>query len=132
MTLSIQNESFWEISSEFLLHSRSLFGNRPPVTKFVYRPPEEILVLGSGLDIPSHKALMSSYQSKNLTHTGHWVRGILLREKSIIYYRQGVVELGWYDLTTEMLKQHGMPSSYTVRWGSEAKRDLKEDIAPFP
>lgn len=75
---------------------------------------------------------MSSYHSKNLTDTGHWVRGIFLREKSIIYYRQGVVDLRWYDLTTEMLKEHGMPSSYTVRWGPEARRDLKEDIAPFP
>ena len=132
MTLRINNESFWEISAAFLLDSRFRFGDRPAVTKFVYLPTDDVLVLGSGRETPSHKALMSSYKAKELTDTTHWVRGIVLRDKRIIYYRQGVQDLDWYARTTEMLKRNGLPDSYTIAWGPDAKLKFKDELAGFP
>jgi hypothetical protein len=67
-----------------------------------------------------------------LTDTTHWVRGIVLRDKRTIYYRQGVQDLDWYAQTTEMLKRNGMPDSYSVAWGPEAKLKLKDALAGFP
>jgi hypothetical protein len=132
MTLRIHNESFWDISPDFVLDSRFRFGERPAVTKFVFRPPEAVLILGYGRDIPSHKALMSSYLDKTATDTTLWVRGIVLRAESIIYYRQGVRDLDWYRATTEMLRALGLPSRYTVQWGEEAKRRLKPQLEGYP
>ena len=132
MTLRIQHESFWEIAPDFLLNSRFRFGDRPLATKFVYLPGDEVLVLGFGQAAPSHKALMSSYKDKKETDTSHWVRGIFLRDQRIIYYRQGVRDLAWYDETTRMLRHHGMPAECRVAWGLEAKRDFKEELSGFP
>ena len=132
MPLRIHNESFWEISPAFLLDSRFRFGDRTPVTKFVYLPTDDVLVFGSGREIPSHKALMSSYRPKELTDTTHWVRGIVLRDKRIVYYRQGVQDLNWYPQTTRMLRQNGMPDTYSVAWGPDAKLRLKAELEGFP
>lgn len=132
MPLRIQNASFWDISAEFLLDSRFRFDKRATATKFVYLPDEEVLVLGVGRETPSHKALMSSYRDKVSIDTSRWVRGIVLREKRIVYYRQGVVEEAWYDRTTAMLREHGLPAGYSVLWGPDAKRSLKEDLEGYP
>ena len=132
MPLCIHHGSFWDISGEFILDSRFRFGNDGLVTKFVYQPEEEVLVLGAGKEAPSHKALISSYACKLRTDTSNWVRGIMLREKRVIYYRQGVRNLQWYDQTTEMLSSHGLPGSYQILWGPEARRQLLEDLAGFP
>ena len=130
--MRIQNESFWEISKEWVLDSRFRFGEAGLVTKFVYQPEERVLILGSGREYPTHKALISSYGCKKQTDTSHWVRGIVLREKELIYYRQGVQDAQWYDQTSKMLQSHGLPSTYRIVWGREAKYDLKEDLAGFP
>ncbi len=132
MLLRIQHESFWEISREFILDSRFRFGNDGPVTKFVYQPEEELMVLGAGKEVPSHKALISSYVCKIRTDTSNWVRGIVLRDKKVIYYRQGVRDLLWYDQTTAMLCSHGLPGDYRILWGAEAKQRLKDDLACYP
>ena len=132
MPLRIQNASFWDISPGFLLDSTFRFDKREPATKFVYLPDEEVLVLGVGREAPSHKALMSSYRPKIEIDTSRWVRGIVLREKRIVYYRQGVRDTAWYDRTTAMLRAHGLPSGYVVLWGSEAKRSLKKDLEGYP
>ena len=132
MELEICNRAFWDVSPEFVLDSRFRFGNRPLATKFVYQPDEDVLVLGAGAQVPSHKALMSSYRDKLSTDTSAWVRGIVLREKQIIYYRQGVRRLVWYDRTTQMLLRHGLPESYSVVWGADARQALKEDLEAYP
>ena len=132
MPLRIWNQSFWDVSPDFVLDSRFRFAERPLATKFVYLPDEEVLVLGAGREIPSHKALMSSYRDKGSTDTTSWVRGIVLRGKRVIYYRQGVRQLEWYGQTTAMLERHGLPETYTVAWGAEAKQALKEDLEGYP
>jgi hypothetical protein len=132
VTLLIQHKDFWELSSRFVLDSRYRFGNRDPVTKFVYQPEDEVLVLGNGKATPSHKALISSFACKLRTDTSNWVRGIVLREKAMIYYRQGVRKLYWYDQTTDMLRTHGLPGEYRILWGVDAKKQLAEDLADFP
>lgn len=132
MPLRIYNESFWNLEPEFVLDSRFRFGDHPQATKFVYRVPEEVLVLGSGREVPSHKALMSSYREKLATDTSHWVRGIVLRARRTIYCRQGVADATWYDATTAMLRRHGLPGDYAVVWGPEARRRLKEDLEGYP
>ena len=75
---------------------------------------------------------MSSYQAKELTDTTHWVRGIVLRDKRIIYYRQGVQDLDWYAQTTRMLKRTVCPTAYSIAWGPDAKQRLKDELAGFP
>jgi hypothetical protein len=130
--MRIQNESFWEISKQCVLNSRFRFGDGGFVTKFVYQPEERVLVLGCGREYPTHKALISSYACKKRTDTSHWVRGIVLREKELIYYRQGVQNPQWYDQTSEMLRFHGLPGTYRVVWGREAKHNLQEDLEGFP
>jgi len=130
--MRIQNESFWEISKECVLDSRFRFGDGGLVTKFVYQPEERVLVLGSGREYPTHKALISSYACKKRTDTSYWVRGIVLREKGLVYYRQGVQDPQWYDQTSDMLRTHGLPGAYRIVWGREAKDNLKEDLAGFP
>ena len=132
MALHIQNENFWDVSPVFVLDSHFKFGDKPLVTKFVYLPEEKVLILGTGRETPSHKALMSSYRSKEFTDTTHWVRAIVLRERKIIYYRQGVLDVDWYRQTTEMLRSYGMDAAYSALWGSEAKGLLKEDLSGFP
>ena len=132
MPIRILNDSFWEVSTDCLLESRFRFGSRPQVTKFVFRPDEEILVLGGGRETPSHKTLMSAYTPKEAVDTSGWVRGIVLRERQTIYYRQGVLDTGWYDRTTAMLKQHGLPAGYQVAWGPQARLDLKADLEGYP
>src|SRR5262245_33412458 len=132
MSLRIQHESFWEISPEFILASRFRFGERGPVTKFVYFPPDELLVLGSGREVPSHKALISAVSHKSGLDTTHWVRGIVFQARGIIYYRQGVLDTNWYEATTVMLRAHGLPATYSVLWGPEAKRSLADDLEGFP
>ena len=58
--------------------------------------------------------------------------GIVLREKRIVYYRQGVRDEAWYERTTAMLRAHGLPPEYSVEWGVDAKRRLKEDLEGYP
>ena len=132
MALCIQNESFWDVSRVFVLDSRFKFGDRPQVTKFVYLPEEEMLILGAGRETPSHKALMSAYRSKEFTDTSHWVRAIFLRDKKIIYFRQGVLNPDWYGQTADMLKNCGMAATYSTLWGPRAKSELKEHLSGFP
>lgn len=132
MTLRIQNASFWDLSKDFLLDSRFRFEPRQQVTKFVYLPDEEVLVLGTGKETPSHKALMSAFLKRDQTDTSRWVRAVVLRGRKIVYYRQGVLNLEWYDRTTEMLRRNGLPATYKVAWGPQAKKELAGDLAGFP
>ena len=132
MPLRIQHERFWQLSDDFILDSRFRFGDRPPVTKFVYSPTHDLIVLGTGHETPSHKALISAFVPKKSIDTSYWVRGILLRPLKIVYYRQGVRELDWYRQTTEMLKTNGLPDEYRIRWGPEAKEGLGSELEFFP
>jgi hypothetical protein len=132
MPLTIHQVRFWQISPAFVLDSRFRFGDRAPATKFVYRPPDQVLVLGTGREVPSHKALISSVRHKPGVDTSQWVRGIVLRERRIVYYRQGVADLGWYEATTAMLREHGLPPDYRIAWGAAAKKELAEDLVDYP
>jgi hypothetical protein len=75
---------------------------------------------------------MSAYRDKASTDTSQWVRGIVLRARRIVYYRQGVPDLLWYDATTAMLRSLGLPADYAVAWGPAAKKRLAEDLAGYP
>jgi len=132
MSLKIKNPTYWEIPAGSLLESRWRFGTHPLVTKFVYQPDGEILVMGCGRQAPSHKALMSAAAGKAGTDTSCWVRGVILRDRRLIYYRQGVRNPLWYQMTTEMLRSHGLPRDYDIVWGEEAKRALKEALEDYP
>ena len=79
-----------------------------------------------------HVIPMSSYLDKLATDTTQWVRGIVLRAENLIYYRQGVRNPGWYEATTEMLRRQGLPARYSVVWGEEPKKRLKEVLEGYP